>query len=210
MHGAHEHANCAGLLKVIQSGRMRDLINNGSLSPAPLGLSVIVCTLAACVHLLPNLPLLNMRRGRLLLRSPGWLRRCPLGCGGSRGIPSQPVQMGPQRNTVPLRRAWDSGPEWMAEFAAINPWLPNYLIYQMHSRQLCNRGDANKHSHANRDTVKDSGISASEMTVWQFSALLLHLEMPARSQCVLPQTFVFISSPELLAFVSETSSGLCR
>lgn len=59
-HGAHEHADCAGLLKVIQSGRMRDLINNGSLSLAPLGLSVIVCTLAACVHLLPNLPLLNM------------------------------------------------------------------------------------------------------------------------------------------------------
>lgn len=40
------------MLKVIYSGQMRALINNGSLSLAPLGLLVIICTLAACVHCL--------------------------------------------------------------------------------------------------------------------------------------------------------------
>lgn len=187
---------------------MRGLINNGSLSQAPLGLSVIVCTLAACVHLPPNLPVLNTPWGRLLLPSPGWLKRRPLGCGGSRGIPSQPVQMGPQRNMVPLRRAWDSGPEWMAEFAAINPWLPNYLIYQMHSRLLCNCGNANKHSHTDRESAEDSEIDASELTVWQCTALCftlrcLHVLIASHYR------YIFISIPELLAFVSEMSSGLC-
>lgn len=185
MHSAREQANGAGLLKVIQSGQMRGLINNGSLSPAPLGLSVIVCTLAACVHLPPNLPVLNTPWGRLLLPSPGWLKRRPLSCGGSRGIPSQPVQMGPQRNMVPLRRAWDSGPEWMAEFAAINPWLPNYLIYQMHSRLLCNCGDANKHSHTNRESEDRRQWDRCQWTHrMTMHSPLLHLEMPARSHCV--------------------------
>lgn len=80
--------------------------------------------------------------------------------------------MGPQRNTVPLRRAWDSGPERMAEFATINPWLPYYLIYQM----LCKCGDANKHSHTNRDTAEDSEINASETAARRRRALRFTLK----------------------------------
>lgn len=189
---------------------MRDLINNGSLSLAPLGLSVIVCTLAACVHLLPNLPPLNMPRGRLLLGSPGLPGRRPLGCGGGEGIPSQTVQMGPQRNTAPLRRAWDSGPEWMAEFAAINPWLPNYLIYQMHSRQLlqpwrCQRAFAREQRRRKRQRDKRQWndrltVLSPLLSPWDACTFALR---PAKD------TFSYLS-PEMLAFVSETSSGLCR
>lgn len=92
--------------------------------------------------------------------------------------------MGPQRNTVPLRRAWDSGPERMAEFGAINPRLPNYLIYQMHSRLLCNCGDANIDSHTNRDTAKDSEMNATENGRVTTHRPLLHLETAAHSHCI--------------------------
>lgn len=73
---------------------MRGLINNGRLSLAPLALSVIVCTLAACAHLPLNLPLLNMPRGQPLLPLPGRLKRRPL---SSRGIPSQTSSDGTRR-----------------------------------------------------------------------------------------------------------------
>lgn len=97
----------------------------------------------------------------------------------------------------------------MVEFAAINSWLPNYLIYQMHSRLLCNHGDANKHSRTKRDAEKDSEIDGSEMSVRQCTALCFTLRW-LQVLIASHSKYIFISSPELLAFVSGMSSGLCR
>lgn len=46
------HINCTVMLKVIYSGQIGGVINTSSLSLAPLGLAVIICALAACVHCL--------------------------------------------------------------------------------------------------------------------------------------------------------------
>lgn len=138
------------------------------------------------------------------------------------GSPVKPVQMGHGGgNMVPLSRAWDSRPGWMAEFTAINPWLPNYLIHHMHSRLLCSRGDANKHSHMHTShplslirpphrygkrqwgkmSVKwlydNAKPSTSPWDAWMFS--------------LFPSKYTFSYLPlSWLAFVSEMSSGLCR
>lgn len=56
--------------KVIYSGQIRGVINTGSLSLAPLGLALIICTLAAYVHRLLINRYLTCREW-LLHRSPG-------------------------------------------------------------------------------------------------------------------------------------------
>lgn len=63
-HHPHERPNCAVMLKVIYSGQMKGLINNGSLLLATPGLPVIICTLAACVHCLLIHRRLTCREGR--------------------------------------------------------------------------------------------------------------------------------------------------
>lgn len=71
-HHPHERPNCAVMLKVIYSGQMKGLINNGSLLLATPGLPVIICTLAACVHCLLIHRRLTWREGRRQKEEDGY------------------------------------------------------------------------------------------------------------------------------------------
>lgn len=96
------------MLKVIYSGQMRGLINNGGLSLAPRGLPVIICTLTACVHCL----LIS----RCSACSEGWRRPAPWQWWQQRrqGPPAgRPIRRGPRRARCPWGQPGDCRAEWM-------------------------------------------------------------------------------------------------
>lgn len=122
------------MLKVIYSGQIGGVINTDSLSLAPLGLAVIICTLAACVHCL----LINHYLTRSKRRRGGaaalftWMTRV-----AAVGSPQRATRDEIQRRMIPLGTAGDCWAEWVAAFTVINSPLPNYLIHHMHTRLYC-------------------------------------------------------------------------
>lgn len=100
----------------------------------------LLASLLLCVHeqlvlicLLIYCGLTRREGGRCLLYLDDWSGSAA----AAEGTPASAQTGHRGRNTVPLRTAWDSRPERMAEFPAINPRLPNVLIRHMHSTCTC-------------------------------------------------------------------------
>lgn len=106
------------LFKVIYSGQMRQLINNGGLLLPPVGLPVIKCTLAACTHLPANSTHAGGQVGKEKKTSPDPEHHLQKVLGHRQEFFSEGTR---GKHGALEEHAGAGGFQWLAAFMAINP-----------------------------------------------------------------------------------------